>query len=76
MSERVRYVKPQEKSTEYEYTAEEAAAQQEADRKAQQLQKVAEAVGEVSVDLMAEIDAVLEENALEFVNQFVQKCGE
>jgi ubiquitin-like protein Pup len=77
--ERVTYTRPKGESEQYEYSEKDAVRDQEEARRKQVAAEKAGAAAvkaEVSVELMDEIDSVLEENALEFMNQFIQGNGE
>lgn len=78
--ERVQYHKPQEGSQQYEYDGDDAVHHQEQDRirqgKARKAGELAtEKMAEID-ELLDEIDEVLETNATEFMNDWIQAGGE
>jgi ubiquitin-like protein Pup len=73
--ERVTYTRPKDRSQQYEYGEKEAVKDQEEARR-KQLKELADTAINHSDELLDEIDGLLEENALDFVNQFVQKGGQ
>lgn len=74
--ERVTYTRPREKSEQYQYDEKDAVREQEEARRAQ----LAQETGRTAIDgidaVLEEIDTILEDNALEFVNAFQQKGGQ
>jgi ubiquitin-like protein Pup len=74
--ERVQVAKPKGNSSQYEFSAEDAEAMQDQEQQEKVARGVGEAISEELDEILDEIDGVLERNAAEFVNSYIQQGGQ